>query len=338
MTRSDRYAPGMPVLLIHGGAGRIAPERRDAYRRGLAAALDAGFAVLSAGGSAVDAVCAAVASMEDDADAFNAGTGSALTASGTVECDAAVMDGAGRVGGVACVSSARNPVRLARRVLDTSPHVLMVGPGAEALEPHPVDPSSLITPASHAAWRRWRARRGTPESSATCGAVALDAAGLLAAATSTGGVLGQARGRVGDAPIPGAGTWADARVAVSCTGRGEAFLRTATARSLAFAVERGDDPRRAVAERLSEVRAADGEGGLIALLADGSIAFGFDTPQLAWGWRRSAGATGGAPSGDDASVDRATVEGTTVQGTTVEGTWEVDSDAGVTVVHPADRP
>ncbi len=307
MERPDRYAPGMPVLLIHGGAGRIAPQRRDAYRRGLATALDAGFAVLSHGGSAVDAVCAAVASMEDDAAAFNAGTGSALTSSGTVECDAAVMDGDGQVGAVACVSNARNPVRLARRVLDASPHVLMVGSGAEALEPEPIDPKALVTPASHAAWRRWRARSTKPEGTATCGAVALDRAGRLAAATSTGGVLGQAPGRVGDVPIPGAGTWADARVAVSCTGRGEAFLRTAAARSLAFSVERGDDPSRAVEERLAEVRAAGGEGGLIALLADGSIAFGFDTPQLAWGWRRTVGSS-------------------------VQEAWEVDSDAGVTVV------
>jgi len=300
----------MPVLLIHGGAGRIAPDRRDAYRAGLAAALDAGFAGLAAGGTALDAVCAAVAAMEDDAAAFNAGTGAALTAAGTVECDAAVMDGAGRVGAIACVSNARNPVRLARKVLDTSPHVLLVGPGAEALEPEPIDPATLITPASRAAWRRWQARGAKPEGTATCGAVALDQAGRLAAATSTGGVLGQAPGRVGDAPIPGAGTWADARVAISCTGRGEAFLRTGTARALASAVERDDATDLAIAQRLAEVRSAGGEGGLIALLADGSIAFGFDTPQLAWGWRRSAGAT-------------------------VEEAWRVDSEPGVTVVRGA---
>jgi len=297
----------MAVLLIHGGAGRIAPDRRDAYRSGLAAALGAGFDVLATGGTALDAVCAAVVSMEDDEAAFNAGTGAALTAAGTVECDAAVMDGGGRVGAIACVSNARNPVRLARRVLETSPHVLLVGPGAEALEPDPVDPATLITPASRSAWSRWRARTSKPEGTATCGAVALDDAGRLAAATSTGGVLGQTPGRVGDAPIPGAGTWADGRVAVSCTGRGEAFLRTATARALAFSLERGDAPDLAIGERLAEVRSAGGEGGLIALTADGSIAFGFDTPQLAWGWRRRAGAT-------------------------VEEAWEVDSAAGVTVV------
>lgn len=302
----------MPVLLIHGGAGRIAPDRRDAYRSGLGVALGAGFAVLAGGGTALDAVCAAVVSMEDDDAAFNAGTGAALTAAGTVECDAAVMDGGGRVGAVASVSNARNPVLLARRILDTSPHVLLVGPGAEALEPEPVDAETLITPASRAAWHRWRARGSRPEGTATCGAVALDEGGRLAAATSTGGVLGQAPGRVGDAPIPGAGTWADARVAVSCTGRGEAFLRTAAACSLAFSIERGDDPGHAVTQRLAEVRRAGGEGGLIALLADGSIVFGFDTPQLAWGWRRSAGAT-------------------------LEEAWEVDSDAGVTVLHGAGR-
>ncbi len=284
----------MQVLLIHGGAGRIGSARRDAYRAGLDAALDAGFAALEAGGEALDAVCAAVASMEDDPEAFNAGTGSALTRDGTVECDAAVMRGDGRAGAVACVTTSRNPVRLARRVLDASPHVLLVGPGAEALEPEPVSPDSLVSAGARAAWRDWRARQdASPEGSATCGAVALDASGRLAAATSTGGVLGQWPGRVGDVPIPGAGTWADGRVAISCTGRGEAFLQAATARALAADLATGAAPGEAVRARLAEVRALGGEGGLIAVTADGRIVLGYDTPQMAWGWRRAGPAGGG---------------------------------------------
>ena len=277
----------MHALLIHGGAGRIRGDRCDDYRSGLAAALDAGWAVLDAGGTALDAAVAAVRSMEDDRRAFNAGSGSALTSEGTVECDAAVMTGDGRAGAVACVRTSRNPVTLARRVLEATPHVLMVGPGAEALEPAPIDPSELITARSRAAWERWRARRAAPEGSATCGALALDGQGRLAAATSTGGVLGQRPGRVGDAPIPGAGTWADARVAISCTGRGEAFLRVAAAHRLASALGGGTAPEEALHDLLEAVNAAGGEGGVIALLADGTVAYAFDTEQMAWGYRRA---------------------------------------------------
>jgi beta-aspartyl-peptidase (threonine type) len=278
----------MHALLVHGGAGRIRDDRAGDYRAGLAAALDAGWAVLEAGGAALDAAVAAVTSMEDDPRAFNAGTGSALTSLGTVECDAAVMTGDGRAGAVACVRTSRNPVTLARRVLEDTPHVLLVGPGAEALEPAPIDPSALITERSRAAWRRWRERRAAPEGSATCGAVALDGDGRLAAATSTGGVLGQWPGRVGDAPIPGAGTWADRRVAVSCTGRGEAFLRVAAAHRLASALGAGATPEAALRDLLGAVNAAGGEGGVIALLADGTLAVAFDTEAMAWGYRRAA--------------------------------------------------
>lgn len=278
----------MHVLLIHGGAGRIRPERRADYRAGLETALEAGGRILDDGGAALDAACEAVRSMEDDPRAFNAGTGSALTRDGTVECDAAVMSGDGRAGAVACVGTSRNPVRLARLVYDTSPHVLLVGPGAEALESDPIDPATLVTERSRAALERWRARHdGAPRSSATCGAVALDDRGRLAAATSTGGVLGQWPGRVGDAPIVGAGTWADGSVAISCTGRGEAFLRIAAAQRLAGAIERGLPPSEAIPDLLGAVRRAEGEGGVIALLGDGTIAYGWDGRQMAWGYRRA---------------------------------------------------
>ncbi len=307
LARAGRLG-GMATLVIHGGAGRIDAARRDVYRAGLEAALDAGFGVLDRGGSALDAVMAAVSCMEDNPAAFNAGTGSALTSDGRVECDAAIMDDGGRAGAVACVTRIKNPVQLARQVLEQGAHVLFVGPGAETLTEHHVENSSLITDGALASWQRWREANGAPEGSATCGAVALDDHGHLAAATSTGGVLGQHPGRVGDAPIPGAGTWADARVAVSCTGRGEAFLTTTAARMLAVDLEAGVLPSHAVQERLDAVRAAHGQGGLIAVQRDGTVLFGFDTTEMAWGWRRRTG------------------------GDALQGAWDVGAAPTVTVV------
>ncbi|MEX2501911.1 MAG: isoaspartyl peptidase/L-asparaginase, partial [Trueperaceae bacterium] len=252
---------------------------------------------------------------------------------GTVECDAAVMHSGGpddrpvrsHAGAVACVGTSRHPVHLAKRVLDETPHVFLVGAGAEALEPDPIDPARLITQGARDGLDRWRkpaeaadgalgahvANGPTPEGSATCGAVAIDAEGRLAAATSTGGVIGQWPGRVGDAPIVGAGTWADRRVAISATGRGEAFLRAATARALAGDVADAPYPvppdrlSDRVRARLAEVRAHDGEGGLIVVTEDGTICVGFDTPQMAYGWRRrrpDGGSEGDARVGDVAEV------------------------------------
>lgn len=278
----------MHVLLIHGGSGRIRPEHQPAYRAGLARALDAGGTLLEAGGSATDAVCAAVRSMEDDPEAFNAGTGSVLTRDGTIECDAALMTSDGAAGAVACVRTSRNPIDLARKVLETTPHVFLVGRGAEALETDPIDPNELVTERSRAALERWRERNdGSPDSTATCGAVGLDEHGRLASATSTGGVLGQWPGRVGDSPIIGAGTWADSTVAISTTGRGEAFLRVAAAHRLASSLGRGVRPAAAFDDLLATVGRADGEGGAIALMRDGTIAFGWNTQHMAWGYRRS---------------------------------------------------
>ena len=224
------------VLAIHGGAGPAPADEADGgaarwpgQAAGLAAALRAGLAVLAGGGPALDAVIAAVAVLEDD-EHWNAGRGSALTAAGTVEMDAAVADGQGRrIGGVACVTGVRHPMLAARAVMDDGRHVLLSGPGAEAfareagLAFEPAD--WFITDAAAGRWIDVeRRRRGT------VGAVARDAAGHLAAATSTGGRNGQLPGRIGDSPIPGAGTWADdASCAVSATGIGEAFLRAAFA-------------------------------------------------------------------------------------------------------------
>lgn len=286
----------MAKLLVHGGAGTIAEDRRPAYRRGLRAALDAGWAALAAGGDAVEAVLRAVETMEADAEAFNAGVGGSPNRDGEVELDAAVVDGRdGSAGAVAAVRTAPSAVRLADLVRRTSPHVLLVGAGADALVAEPLDPAALLTPHSRAAWARWRSRQAEadaapppPVGSATVGAVAIDDRGALAAATSTGGVLGKWPGRVGDAPIVGAGTYADAAVAVSCTGRGEAFLRAVTAKALAERLAAGAALEPALRRALADVRAHAGEGGLIAIAADGSVAYGFDTSHLAVGWTDGA--------------------------------------------------
>ena len=285
----------MPKLLVHGGAGTIAEARRPAYHRGLRAALAAGWAALDAGADAVEAALCAVETMEADPEAFNAGVGGSPNRDGEVELDAAVVRGAdGSAGAVAAVRTAPSAARLADLVRRTTPHVLLVGPGADALVERPIDPEALLTDHTRAAWARWRERHERadeappPTGSATVGAVAHDAHGNLAAVTSTGGVLGKWPGRVGDAPIVGAGTYADRSVAVSCTGRGEAFLRAVTAKALAERLAAGAALEDALERALADVRALGGEGGLIVVTADGRLAYGFDTANLALGWTDGA--------------------------------------------------
>ena len=275
-------------LAVHGGAGplRDGPERAVAQAAGLRAALAAGDAVLAARGSALDAVCAAVAVLEDD-EAFNAGRGAALTVDGTAELDACVCDGAAaQAGAVAASRFARHPVLAARAVMERTPHVLMAGPGPDWLDAvglERVDPSWFVTPARLAALRAGTSDPTAPAVPAglteprvgngTVGAVARDAAGRLAAATSTGGVTGQWAGRIGDTPVVGAGTWADERVAVSGTGIGEYFLRAALAHDVAARVRwtgagLADAVRDAIADDLV---VPGGDGGVIAAAADGTL-------------------------------------------------------------------
>ncbi|MCB9539761.1 MAG: isoaspartyl peptidase/L-asparaginase [Myxococcales bacterium] len=281
-------------VVVHGGAGAVARADTDdataeARRAGLRAALAAAHAILAAGGPALDAVEAAVVVLEDDP-GFNAGRGAVFTHAGTIELDAALMDGAtGAAGAVAAVTTARNPIRAARAVMERTPHVLLAGPGADAfvraagLEVAP--PDYFATAERRAQLERARARGavvldhgGDTPNLGTVGAVALDAAGRLAAATSTGGMTNKRYGRVGDSPILGAGTWADGRVAVSCTGHGEAFLRTAAAHAVAARMRWGgavlEDAAR---EALADVRAAGGSGGLIGIDAAGRTVMPFDT-------------------------------------------------------------
>lgn len=280
----------MAILVLHGGAGSIQAEDEAAYVRGLRRAADAGYAVLEGGGGALTAVLAAVEEMEGNAEAFNAGVGGALTNNGRVELDACVMGSDGSVGAVACVGTSVHPVRLAERVRRESPHVLLVGAGAEALERDPVPNAALVTERSRAQLARWRERaRATldpsPSGSGTVGAVALDDGGFLAAATSTGGVVGQWSGRVGDTPIPGAGTYASRYAALSCTGKGEAFVRAVTARTVALAIERGEPLARALQDALTDVERMGGSGGLIVVDRHGRFGFAYDTPSMAYALR-----------------------------------------------------
>ena len=249
----------------------MAAERYDRLRAGVRAAAEAGDAVLDGGGSALDAVVAAVRVLEDDPE-FNAGTGAALTRNGTVETDAAVMDGdTRRVGAVAAVPELGNPILLARAVLDAGEHVLLAGPAAWQFAGEvgntPAPAGSLITARARQrlqeaqAFEREREREG-----GTVGAVARDRNGRLAAATSTGGTVRKRPGRIGDSPIPGAGTWADREIAVSATGDGEAILRVALARTIAAYAQAGMTAHEAATAALAELRRlTGGTAGVIAL-------------------------------------------------------------------------
>lgn len=263
-------------------------EKYDpAYQVGINRAADAGFALIADGAGATAAVIEAVRVMESDAQAFNAGLGAALTVEGDAELDACVMASDGTAGAVTCVRNSRNPILLAEIVRTRTPHVLLAGPAAEELEEDPVPNTELYTPRNLEALARWRELRGGPggPGSNTVGAVALADDGTMAAATSTGGIVGQWSGRVGDTPLPGAGTYADARVAFSGTGKGEAFIRAVAGKSLAAALEYGVGLEQAARATLKAVRAAGGFGGLIAVTAAGEIAVAYDTEEMSYAIR-----------------------------------------------------
>ena len=272
------------AIVVHGGAGRWPEEAHERAREGVERAVRAGHAVLEAGGDALSAVQAAVIVLEDDP-VFNAGRGAVLDERGFIAHDAAVMRGADRAAGaVAALKGIRNPVTAARTVLDEGRHVMLVGESAGLYARQ----AGLVT--APEAWfrteeRRQAFERGDDERGGTVGAVARDAGGGMAAATSTGGSSGKHPGRVGDSPLVAAGTWADdATAAISCTGDGEAIIRVALAHeidalmrhaglSLAEACERG----LAGLEHL-------GTAGVIAVGAEG-IAAPFTTPAMPRGWR-----------------------------------------------------
>jgi L-asparaginase / beta-aspartyl-peptidase len=272
-----------PVIVIHAGAGPSSPptELHDEARKALRTALVRGRSALAEGGDSLDAVQAAVTYMEDEVEFFNAGRGAVLCADGTAELSAAVMRGHDRAAGAAAVlTRSRSPVAAARTVLESSAHVLMMGPAADRFaHAHGVErcePEYFITERQ----RERLVERPSDFERGTVGAVCLDGAGRLAAATSTGGRRGQLPGRVGDPPVIGAGTWADQRIAVSCTGEGESFIRAAAAHQLATRVAAGAELAPAAEATLADVGIVDGTGGMIAVDASGAVALAFTSAAM----------------------------------------------------------
>jgi len=288
-------APHPIAIAIHGGAGvmdraKMTPEREAAYRAGLTAALHAGYAILESGGTSLDAVAAVVRTLEDDP-LFNAGRGAVLDARGDAELDAAIMDGNGpRAGAVAAVRHVKNPIDLARLVMDKSPWVLLVGEGAEdfALEQGVVLVSAdyfrterRVQELHEVQQREHAAAAASALPKGTVGAVAVDRAGNLAAATSTGGLTNKHVGRVGDTPLIGAGTYANNEsCAVSGTGTGEYFIRGVVAYDVCALVHYRHLPLQEAVNTVIHDKlqhAAANTGGLIAIDRDGNIVMDFNT-------------------------------------------------------------
>lgn len=316
-------ASGKWAIAIHGGAGviergRLKPEQERAYREALAQVVEAGSRVLDRDGSALDAVEAAIHVLEDDP-LFNAGRGAVFTAGGRNEHDASIMDGATlQAGSVAGITRVRHPISLARAVMERSPHVMLVGRGAEAFAQ--TQDVEMVEPGWFFTERRWRslenflkaenlptpqrpsgAAEAQPAKAAlahdegkhgTVGVVALDRRGDVAAGTSTGGTTGKRWGRVGDSPIIGAGTYAsNAACAVSATGSGEYFIRLAVAHEICALVELKGLSLQAAADIViqDKLTALGGDGGVIAVAPDGQLAWSFNTS----GMYRARAAEGG---------------------------------------------
>ena len=312
MTTSSRWS-----LMIHGGAGQLARDViGDAYdaaaRAALARALDAGGAILATGGSALDAVAAAVEVLEDDP-SFNAGRGAVFTYDGTIELDAAIMDGRDRrAGAVAAVSATRHPVALARAVMEHSPHVFLAGRGADIFSTEQgleqADGDWFATPARRAQLEAMKAKADGESwfdvdmKYGTVGAVACDTDGHVAAATSTGGVTGKRWGRIGDSPVIGAGTYADDRAcAVSATGSGEFFIRESVGHEIGARIRLlGEDAATATRTVLAGVREMGGTGGVIVATPDGQALWHFNTSGMVRGRADSTGARQVAIYGDEA--------------------------------------
>jgi beta-aspartyl-peptidase (threonine type) len=291
-----------PAIIVHGGAGDIEDARRDRCVAGCEAAAAAGWARLEAGDSALDAVEAAVRALEDDPE-FNAGYGAVLTRDAVVEVDACVMTGERSIGAVGAVPWLRHPVTLARRVLEDGEHVLLVGEGALAFAREygiePESPDTLVTPRArnrferHEGEARKRMRTGD-----TVGACAVDRNGRVAAATSTGGIPWKRPGRVGDTPLPGAGTWAEARVgAASATGHGESIIRALMTRVAIDQLRGGGTPDEAARAAVAELVRVGGAGGVIVVAGDGRdpvIGHHTSTARMPWAAVAGGARTSGA--------------------------------------------
>ncbi|NLE89092.1 MAG: hypothetical protein GX607_22135 [Myxococcales bacterium] len=275
-------------IIVHGGAGRVPPEGHAAAGAASLAAARAAAEVLVGGGAALDAVQRAVELLEDDP-IFNAGRGSSLTSEGRVELDAAIMDGETlRAGAVCALPPFQNPVAIARAVLDEGRHVLYAGEGAarfaEAAGFVRLPEDALVTDGARA--RLAAALVSEPPAwGGTVGAVALDGAGRIAAATSTGGTTAKRPGRVGDSPLLGAGTYADSAGGASATGHGEGIMRVALTSNLVSRLRSGEGAEAAARIVLDEMQARVGsEGGVIAVDRRGLLAWAHTSPALSWAW------------------------------------------------------
>jgi beta-aspartyl-peptidase (threonine type) len=274
------------ALAIHGGAGTIpksiSEAERDAYLKSLSQALAVGRDVLAAGGTSLDAVEKVVRVLEDDP-LFNAGKGAVFTNEGTHELDAAIMDGRDlSCGSVAALRTVRNPISLARMVKERSPHVFMVGEGAEKfaseMKVERVENGWFSTPRRREQWQEAVRKEKEEKDRDTVGAVALDRHGNLAAATSTGGMTNKRFGRLGDVPVIGAGTYANNRTcAISATGHGEEFIKHTVAHDISALMEYGGLSLRQAAERVIHQKLKPGDGGVIGVSRDGSIALVFNS-------------------------------------------------------------
>ena len=276
-----------PALILHGGAGAAAPDLRDARFQGLQRAFAAGWTILLQDGSALEAVVRAVVELEDDP-VFNAGVGSCLNGEGNVEVDASLMEGTTfRVGAVGAVSNVRNPILLARAVMEAGRHVFLAGDGAQRFaRAHGFPVATREELVTERQWQRWHAAR-TQGEPGTVGAVARDRAGHLAAATSTGGIFNKQPGRVGDSAVIGAGIYADdALGAGSATGDGEAIIRSTLTRTVVELLRDGKDPARAAQMGVELLRQrTGGEGGLILLDALGRVGYAYNAPAMSLAFR-----------------------------------------------------
>jgi beta-aspartyl-peptidase (threonine type) len=281
-------ASGGYSILVHGGAGDASGTRLDHQIAGCQDAVHAARALLESGASALDAVQRAVSILEDDP-RFNAGTGGALTSLGTLELDAAIMDGTSlRAGAVCALPPFKNPVDVARAVLEDARHVLYSGDGAAEFARskgfHPVEPDRMITDGARESLARTLSLNASNWAAGTVGAVARDSSGRLAVATSTGGIMGKHPGRVGDSPILGAGTYADdSRGAASATGQGEGILRVTLASRVIAAIGAGESPADACFEGLSFMKQrVAATGGMIAIDKNGRLGWARTTPSMAY--------------------------------------------------------
>jgi beta-aspartyl-peptidase (threonine type) len=299
----------LPVLVVHGGAWAIPDDVVEAHLGGVQKALAEGWRVLESGGKALDAVQAAIVSMEDD-EIFDAGRGSFLTREGRVQLDALMMDGATlRAGGVGCVERIRNPIQAARLILDDSPHVYFVGEGAERFaQEHGItlcDNDELVIEREVRRLREAQEKEaaghpdltfaGPQSSHDTVGSVALDANGNIAAGTSTGGTLNKAPGRVGDSSLIGCGCYADnLSAAASCTGWGEPIMKLVLAKWAADRVRSGGAPDAVATEAMAYLKnRLQGHGGMILLDARGRFGIAHNTPRMAWAYKSTEGERAG---------------------------------------------